>query len=154
MRQRTDDSVRWYHNVMGAALLLLLLCSPGTNAVDYDIDKLKATLTGEPITISWCHSTGQDTDEWTHTVQVLEFPPTPNQVPSASFQTVGAGTSWNYTPAKAGLYYIRAQSCHPVDGCSPWGLSVLQDTIPGCTTDPTQIVWYFKLAPPTGGTIE
>ncbi len=125
-------------------------------AAVFQIEQIKVSETGEQIPIRWCHSTGQNTDDWTHTIQVVEFPPgpAPFEVPTNEFTVVGNVTEWLYTPRKAGIYYIRARSCSDADGCSPWGISIQQESIEGCLTDPTRIVWYFKLATPTGGGIE
>lgn len=125
-------------------------------AVTFQIEQIKVSETGEEIPIRWCHSTGQDSNDWTHTIQVLEFPPRPApfEAPTDEYIAVGNIAQWLYTPSKAGVYYIRARSCSDADGCSPWGISSQQEPIEGCITNPTRIVWYFKLAAPTGGGIE
>lgn len=121
----------------------------------YDALQLKASETGEEITVRWCNSDGQSSPEWTHTIQVIEFPPKPNQFPTYQHVATGAATQWQLTPTRAGLYYIQARSCSAADGCSGWGISITQDGIEdACATNPQNLLWYFKLAAPTGGGIE
>ena len=82
--------------------------------------------TGKPVTIQW-NAPGQKR------VEVLEYMDT---VPVA----VGNfnGSTWEFTPTRAGLYYTRVRTC---------------DTCEWMYSDEQGFMYYFKLAAPTGGGI-
>lgn len=145
--------INWRAVRVLTATIIILLVIDYTEAQEFDIEKVKVSETGEEIAVTWCNSTGQDGPDFTHRIELLEFPPKPDPNPLDFFE--GTGSQWLYTPHKAGVYYMRARTCHEIDGCSPWLATVeVGDEIPGCVTDPLRIVWYFRLAQPTGGGLD
>ncbi|MGI9250205.1 MAG: hypothetical protein ACR2PR_03280 [Pseudohongiellaceae bacterium] len=121
----------------------------------FEIEQIQVAPVGEVHAISWCNSTGQNTPEFTHTIEVLEFPPKIDQLPVASHEAVGPATPWQYEPRKAGMYWIRGRTCHTVEGCSPWlGTVDVPPEIPGCVTNPLRKIYFFQLPAPTEGGID
>lgn len=145
-------------------LLTVGLCLLSTVALPaewIEIERVSVSNTGEVRPITWCSSDDQTTSNWEHTIQVFEFPPAEGQVPVAEQVFFGNTSRWDWVPASAGVYWLRARSCNlnvpenDLTRCSPWGSTVdVQDAIPGCSTTPTRSIIYIKLAPPTGGGLD
>ncbi|MGI9251834.1 MAG: hypothetical protein ACR2PR_11690, partial [Pseudohongiellaceae bacterium] len=124
-------------------------------AATFEIERIHSSFVGEPHTINSCGSPAQDTDDFTNTFEVYEFPPNDGQLPVDTYESVGEVVPWDYTPRKAGMYWIRARTCQVGDGCSPWVATVeVNDEVPGCVTNPLRHVYYFELPAPTEGGIE
>ena len=141
---------------MKAALLALLLpVALWAEPLSYHVSVMTTSETGEELFINWCTPPGQSLEDWSHEVQVLEFPAKENQLPVYEKQVQGGTSTWAFTPVRAGVYYVRARSCNAAGECSPWNLSFKQeDDIVVCSVTPQRVLWYVKLAAPTGGGIE
>ena len=83
--------------------------------------------TGKPVTLQW-NAPG------VKRVEVLEYNDT---VPVAAGDF--NGSTWTFTPTKAGLFYTRVRTC---------------DTCEWMYSDEQGFMYYFKLAAPTGGGID
>ena len=138
-------------------LLILFLWSSTLYAQTFDrfpVEEITVSDVGDARTIGWCIPPGQDTAEWIHTVEVLEFPPKEDSLPHAVNAFPGSEDQWSYIPQEAGMFYARAKSCNG-NNCSPWSISHIQEGSgdPTCAVTVTRFVMYFKLATPTGGGI-
>lgn len=91
-------------------------------------------LTGQAIQLTW---QGVATR---HEIQVLAYPPQAGAVPAATGSVVG-GSSWQWIPRRAGLYYSRVRACSAA--CGAWSNSHDQG-----------FVFHIKLAPASGGGVE
>ena len=137
---------------MKAALLALLLpAALWAEPLTHRALALTTSVTGEELHVNLC--TPLTPPEY-YDVQVVEFPAKTQQLPTYEMRLAGSADVWNFTPVRAGVYYIRARSCNAA-GCSPWSISYEQeDGAAVCSPEPQRLLWYVKLAAPTGGGIE
>lgn len=135
-------------------LCLVLLLSPVAGAMEsYNVFSMGVSVTGEPITVVWCVSPEQQSDAWTHEVEIVKFPAKEGDVATYAHQALGTIERWTFSPTRAGLYFARARSCS-AGACSDWNVGFKQEQLNICSTEAENFLWYIRLAPATGGTIE
>ena len=127
--------------------MILLLVLATTIAVDQII----VSDAGSTLEVNVCV---QDADPAnTHRIEVYEFPPKDGESPISTHEVSGPIETWDYLPRKGGMYYMRAQSCHPDTGCGAW-LSTL-DSQPACATaSDKRAAFYFEVPTASGGGID
>ena len=121
-----------------------------------DVDRVVASDLSTPFPVTWCNDSAQTSDDYTHTVEVYQFPPVTNQLPAATHTLTGDRETWDLRPPKAGVYWLRARTCDNQGECSPW-LSTLDSAPadgPDCNTERKRTVYYFQVPPATGGGID